>query len=57
MEDTRQWRVQGGGGAPGVQPPKPPKTEIKKKTNFVDITISKALRDLPFSPKSATEIS
>ena len=37
----------GGGGSVGLHPPKPPKTEIKKKM-FVDI-ISKILRDFPIS--------
>ena len=43
-----------GRGAPkgeGCSPaaPQPPKTEMKKKTDFVAITISKFLRYLPFS--------
>jgi hypothetical protein len=39
------------GGAAGLQPPQTPqKPKFKKKnTDFVDIMISKALRDLPFS--------
>jgi hypothetical protein len=42
-----QGRTQGGGGgAPGYSPP--PKPEFKN-TDFVDIMISKVLRDLPFS--------
>jgi hypothetical protein len=36
------------GGAAALKPPKMPKTEIKKKTDFVDIMISKVLRDFPF---------
>jgi hypothetical protein len=39
----------GRGGCRAATPPKPPKTEIKKNTDFVDIMISKASRDLPFS--------
>jgi hypothetical protein len=51
---TTQVRTQ------GLQPPpRPPKTEIKKKTAFVDIMISEVLRDFPFSqnqpPKSADD--
>jgi hypothetical protein len=38
----------GGAAARASAPPKPPKTEIKKK-DFVDIVISNALRDLPIS--------
>jgi hypothetical protein len=41
-----QRRTQGGAG--GLQPPKPPKTEIKN-TDFVGIMISKVLRDFAFS--------
>jgi hypothetical protein len=37
---VRQGRTQRGGGAAGLQVPlKPPKTEIKKNTGFVDIMI------------------
>jgi hypothetical protein len=36
-------------GLPGCSPTKPPKTEIKKKTDLVDIMISNVLRDLLFS--------
>jgi hypothetical protein len=39
----------GGGGAAGLQPPKTPKNQNLKSTNFVDIMISKVLRDFPFS--------
>jgi hypothetical protein len=49
-------RIQGGGGAAGLQPP--PKRNLKN-TNFVDTTISTVLRDLSSSlnqpPKSADE--
>jgi hypothetical protein len=40
----------GGGGLPSCSlPPKPPKTEIKKKKpDFVDIMVSKFLCDMPF---------
>jgi hypothetical protein len=38
------------GGAAGQQPPQThPKPKVKKKTDFVDIMISKVLRDFPFS--------
>jgi hypothetical protein len=38
------------GAARRVAPhPKPTKAEIKKKTDFVDIIISKVLYDFPFS--------
>jgi hypothetical protein len=40
----------GGGACRGAAPPpKPPKTEIKKNTDFVDIMISKVLHDFLFS--------
>ena len=38
-----------GGGCRAVAPLKAPKLKLKKNTDFVDITISKVLRDLPFS--------
>jgi hypothetical protein len=37
------------GGLPACSLPTSPKFEIKKKTGFVDIMISKVLRDFPFS--------
>jgi hypothetical protein len=39
----------GGGGAVARQPPQTFKTKIYKNTDFVDITVSKVLRDFPFS--------
>jgi hypothetical protein len=45
--DSRTHPRGGGGGLPGCSPPKPPK--IKKKTDFVDIMISKVLREFPVS--------
>jgi hypothetical protein len=43
-----QGRTQRGGGEVAARQ-HPPKSKLKKKTDFVDITISKVLRDLPFS--------
>jgi hypothetical protein len=45
-----QGRTQGR-GLPGYSPPlpNPRKPKFKKKTDFVDIMISKVLRDFPFS--------
>ena len=37
------------GGAVALQPPKPPKNRNFKISDFVDIIISRVLRDLPFS--------
>jgi hypothetical protein len=34
---------------PGCSPPQNPTTEIKKKTDVIDIVISNVLRDLSFS--------
>jgi hypothetical protein len=39
----------GGGGGCRAAARQTPKTEILKKTDFVDIMISKVLRDFPFS--------
>jgi hypothetical protein len=35
-------------GLPGCSPPNPPKLKFKK-TDFVDVIISKVLHDFPFS--------
>jgi hypothetical protein len=43
-----EGRIQAGGGAAGLQPPKPSKPKCKN-TDFVDIMISKVLLDLAFS--------
>jgi hypothetical protein len=44
-------------GAAGLQPaPKPPKEKLKR-ADFVDIMISKVLRNFPLQPKSATQVS
>jgi hypothetical protein len=48
-----QGRTQAG----ELQPPKPQSPENRNKnTNFVDIMISKVLRDFPLRPKSTIEI-
>jgi hypothetical protein len=46
-----QGRIQRGEGAAGrLQPsPNPPKPKFKKRTDFVDILISKVILDLSFS--------
>jgi hypothetical protein len=48
-----QGRTQGGGGsrraAAPSHTPKRPKRKFKKNIDFVDIMISKVLRDFPFS--------
>jgi hypothetical protein len=40
---------EGGGGLPGCSTSKPPINPNLKSTDFVDIMISKVLRDFPFS--------
>jgi hypothetical protein len=43
----------GGGGVTGLQPL--PKAIFKKKTDFVDMVISKVLRDVCFSLNKSTK--
>jgi hypothetical protein len=43
-----QGRSPGGGGLPGCNPPNPQNRNLKS-SGFVDIMVSKVLRDFPFS--------
>ena len=44
-----QGSTQAGGGCRAAAPPKTPQNRNLKSTDFVDIIISKVLRDFPFS--------
>jgi hypothetical protein len=46
--ESKKGAPKGEGGATGLQPSNPPKPKLKE-IYFVDIMISKVLRDFPFS--------